>query len=109
MLWANYTEPVHIVHSLRGGKLHRSLIDSFEPVLGAGLLRKHPTYSLHIVGHSLGGGIGGLLAHLAHNDAHVHSLLMPPALQGKSQCLNVELQMKCTRRQQAEMYFSAAG
>ena len=46
------------------------------------LLRKHPRYSLHIVGHSLGGGIGSLLAHLAHNDARVHSLLMPPASQG---------------------------
>mmetsp|Transcript_8586 Transcript_8586/g.21447 ORF Transcript_8586/g.21447 Transcript_8586/m.21447 type:complete len:389 (-) Transcript_8586:1379-2545(-) len=45
----------------------------------AGLLRRYPTYSLHLVGHSLGGGIGGLLAHLAHNEDRVRRFLMPPA------------------------------
>jgi len=49
-----------------------------------GLLAKNPGYTLHIVGHSLGGGIAGLIAHLAHSDARIGALLVPPHARGRS-------------------------
>jgi thioesterase domain-containing protein len=43
----------------------------------AGLLKRHPGYNLHLVGHSMGGGVAAILAHMAHNDAGVQRMLLP--------------------------------
>lgn len=46
------------------------------------LLRQRPGYRLKLVGHSLGGGIASLIAHMAHTEPRVAALLLPPRLRG---------------------------
>ncbi|KAL6765985.1 Alpha/Beta hydrolase protein [Haematococcus lacustris] len=47
------------------------------------LLAHLPGYRLHLVGHSLGGGIASLIAHMAHNCPQVAAQLLPPEARGQ--------------------------